>query len=312
MKCWHLVAALAFAGCGLNTSSLPSTGRSEDAGISAWDASSSIAGSPASWPARRRPSQLEKDGGSNDTKDASKPGAGGPTTRDKDAQTDPAQGGPANPSGQPSPSGQPTSGSPSKPGSQAQPPGSSSGNGSDDDDDGKGNGQNGSAQDAGAPDAGSAGTQNPDPDTNGSSDEDDHGDGDHGDDGDDEDNGGQPGSGSNGHGSQQPHSDDAVSIIVDLVIAILDLSLGPVRPAEIEALVSSILVLSLAPADLAAESLVAVLDALDDTQICLDHPERCNPLCTNLESDCSACGRDEECIERIEEMCKVKLPKTCF
>jgi hypothetical protein len=312
MKCWHLVAALAFAGCGLNTSSLPSTGRSgEDAGVSATDASSPVAGSPASWPARRRPSRLEKDGGSSDTKDASKPGAGGPTTGDKDAQTDPAQGGPANPSGNPNPSGQPTSGSPSKPGSQAQPPGSSSGDGSDDDD--NGNGQNGSAPDAGAPDAGSSGSQ--DPDDDGSSDEDEHADeNDHGDgdDGDDGDNSGQPGSGSNGHGSQQPHSDDAVSIIVDLVIAILDLSLGPVRPAEIEALVSSILVLSLAPAELAAESLVAVLDALDDTQICLDHPERCNPLCTNLESDCSACGRDEDCIERIEEMCKVKLPKSCF
>jgi|GEM_PF-4707484 len=326
MKCWHLVAALALAGCGLNTSSLPSTGRSgEDAGVRAADASSSIAGSPASWPARRRPSRLEQDGGSSDTKDASKPGAGGPTTRDKDAQTDPAQGGPANPNGGPNPSGQPTSGTsgnPSKPGSQAQPPGTgnSAGNGSDDD--GSGNGQNGSssnggAQDAGASDASSSGAHDPDPDDNGSSDEDedehsdedDRDDGDHGDEGD---NGGQPGSGSNGHGSQQPHSDDAISIIVDLVIAILDLSLGPVRPSELEALVSSILVLSLAPADLAAESLVAVLDALDDTQICLDHPERCNPLCTNLESDCSACGRDEDCIERIEEMCKVKLPKTCF
>jgi hypothetical protein len=96
------------------------------------------------------------------------------------------------------------------------------------------------------------------------------------------------------------------------VIAILDLSLGPIRPAELEALVSSILVLSLAPADLAAESLVAVLDALEQTQICVDHPERCNPLCTNLESDCSACGNDHECIERIEEMCEVRLPKSCL
>jgi hypothetical protein len=326
MKCWHLVAALAIAGCGLNTSSLPSTGRSgEDAGVSASEASSSIAGSPASWPARRRPSRLEKDGGSSDTKDASKPPAGGPTTNDKDAQTDPAQGEPANPSGAPSPSAQPTSGGPSKPGSQAQPPGSSSGNGSNGSNGSNGNGQNGSspnggAQDPGAPDAGSSGAH--DPNDDGSSDEDEHehsddgdqsGNGDHGNssgNGDDGDNSG-PGSGSNGHGGPS-QSDDAVSIIVDLVIAILDLSLGPVRPSEIETLVSSILVLSLAPAELAAESLVAVLDALDDTQICLDHPERCNPLCTNLESDCSACGRDEDCIERIEEMCKVKLPKTCL
>jgi hypothetical protein len=332
MKCWHLVAALAIAGCGLNTSSLPSTGRSgQDAGVSATEASSSIAGSPASWPARRRPSRLAQDGGSSDTNDASKPVPGGPTTNDKDAQTDPAQGGPANPSGSPSPSGQPASGGPSKPGSQAQPPGGSTGNGNNGSN-GNGNGQNGSspnrgAEDAGVPDASSSGAH--DPDDDGSSDEDEHSDdgdqsghGDHGDHGDNGEHGNSsgngdngdnsgPGSGSNDHGGPS-QSDDAVSIIVDLVIAILDLSLGPVRPSEIETLVSSILVLSLAPAELAAESLVAVLDALDDTQICLDHPERCNPLCTNLESDCSACGRDEDCIERIEEMCKVKLPKTCL
>ncbi|HTU63241.1 MAG TPA: hypothetical protein VMF89_32495, partial [Polyangiales bacterium] len=153
MKCWHLVAAVALAGCGLNTTALPSTGRSsEDAGVTPTSADPSIAGSPASWPARRRPSQLEKDGGSSDTKDASKPSTA-PTADDKDAQTDAAQGGSANPSSSPSPSGQPTSGSgSSKPGSQAQ-PGSSSGNGGNSSDD-DGNGQNGSSSNGGAQDAG--------------------------------------------------------------------------------------------------------------------------------------------------------------
>jgi hypothetical protein len=123
---------------------------------------------------------------------------------------------------------------------------------------------------------------------------------------------GNSGNGNDGNGNDDGNDNDTVSGIVQLVIALLEISLGPVRPAELEALVSSILVLSLAPADLAAESLVAVLDALEETQICLDHPERCNPLCTNLESDCSACGRDLDCIDRIEEMCKVRLPKTCL
>jgi hypothetical protein len=316
MKCWHLVAALALAGCGLNTTALPSKDRqSEDAGVGT--PGMSIAGSPATWPTRRRPAQLEQDGGTGDTNDASKPSGSGPATNDTDAQVAPGNqsdaGTSANPSGpgaQPPGNGGPASGpssNPSKPGSQAKPPASgpsngnagssggspsngsgSSGSGSS----GTGNGQNGSSssKDAGAPDS-------PDDDDS-ASDEDEHSNGSSG--------GQRPGS-----GPSQPQNAAAVSVIVDLVIAILDLSLGPVRPAEIEALVSAILVLSLAPAELAAESLIAVLDALDDAQICEDHPERCNPLCTNLESDCSACGRDEDCIERIEETCKVKLPRTC-
>jgi hypothetical protein len=102
-----------------------------------------------------------------------------------------------------------------------------------------------------------------------------------------------------------------VSAIVDLVFAILDLSFGPVRPAEIEQLVAAILVLAVAPADLVVESLIAVLDELDKTRICTDHPERCNPLCSNLESDCSVCGRDKACIQRVEDMCHVHLPANC-
>ena len=337
MKCWHLVAAIAFAGCGLNTTALPSTGQgAEDAGTSSagasWDMS--LAGSPATWPARRRPSQILTDGGSGDTNDAAKPPRGS-TANDRDAQTDEAPSAPARPgdSAKP-PAGQPASGGAAKPGSQVQPQGSASDNGNgnggndnggnDNGSNGNGNGSNGnngsngSGIDTGQNGASSNGSAGPTaPGSAGSGEPDkDQGEGDadsdRSSDEDEEDRGGSgQSSGSNGQPGRQPQSNDAVSAVVDLVLAILDLSLGPVRPAEIETLVSSILVLSLAPADLAAESLVAVLDALADTQICFDHPERCNPLCTNLESDCSACGRDQDCIERIEEMCRVTLPKTC-
>jgi hypothetical protein len=298
MKCCHLVAALLLAACGLDSAAVPPRS-SPDAGVT--EPRGPVAGEPANFPTRRLPPAIRKDAGSDDT-DPAKPQAGGsgapkpndpssnPTQGAKDggSSSSPGSGGPTNPSTQ-----SPGKGNPSAQGDggQSSPGGANSGG-----DAGASGTSGGAPRDAGSDN----GSGQPDDD---------------GDDGDDDDDDGDPNG--NGNGSQNPPSNggsggyDTIDAIVDLVLAILDLSLGPIRGAEIEQLVSAILVLSLAPADLAVDSLIAVLDALDQTRICVDHPERCNPLCTNLESDCSACGRDEECIERIEEMCKVRLPRSC-
>lgn len=304
MKCC-LLAALMLAACGLDTGALPAT----DAGVEAAANGGGLAGSPATWPARRRltPIAKNKDAGAADP--ANKPGGKQPSTSGTGgangasgagAQSKPtgqagsAATGAMNPNGAmpgaqaPSNSGK---GGQAKPNGQAgsgtsQPPGGNKGSQASSDagtsSNGSSQGNPGSNGNSGAPGSGGQGPAS------------------------------GPGSTGNGNGPQSSSPvDDTVSAIVDLVLAILDLSLGPVRPVEIEQLVSAILVLSLAPAELAADSLVAVLDALDGTHICRDDPDRCNPLCQNLESDCSVCGKDEDCIDRVEEMCHVKLPRRC-
>jgi hypothetical protein len=102
-----------------------------------------------------------------------------------------------------------------------------------------------------------------------------------------------------------------VGSIADLVLTIVDLSLTGSPPA-IQQLVSAILVLSLSPVDLAADSLTEVLDALASTQICRDDPEHCDPLCEDLEKECKVCDGDEDCIARIEDTCNVHLPDWCY
>jgi hypothetical protein len=315
MKCCHLVVALVLVGCGLDTAALPGTSRSSDAGVdsSTTGGRDTIAGAPASWPSRRRATPIKKDGGSADTKmPAGGHGGNGAQANPSGQQPSgkPNQGGASanpsgssNPGGQANPSGQTPSnsgkGGQAKPG--AQPGGStsqpSSGN--------AGASSQGSQShvDAGASSSADAGTSHSNAGSGNGN------------------NPNQSGGASNGgpgsSGGNPPSSTPtkqvggAIDAIVNLVLAILDLSLGPIRPVEIEQLVSAILVLSLSPAELVADSLIAVLDALDNTRICRDQPERCNPLCSNLESDCSVCGHDDDCIERVEEMCHVQLPRRC-
>lgn len=383
MKYWYLIAALAFVGCGLDTS--PRAGSRADA-TAQRDAGTSA--DPIDWPARRRaapfdPARSDAGGAGASPSTAGRPASrggagvsGSEPSRSMDADSDSAMdkaaargSKPADASSDPGTANGAASGGSKASNAAADPAGSSDANthgddGAHDATDAM-NAQRGEPaagahdndasgpDEAGAEDSGDQGDQG-DHDGNGSNrasgaDDDDSANSDRnaGQDGarsdDSDSSGGRNGSrgrsgsgahgpgqnGSGAHGSGQNGSNGGISAagaadeiagdtsalvrsIVDLVLAILELSFGPVRPAEIDNLVSAILVLALAPPELVADSLTAVLNALDETRICREHPERCNSLCTNLESDCSVCGRDEACIMEVEDMCHVQLPNNCL